>query len=749
MLLVAALVAAGAALVSELLWRSRGSREAEPAPGGYSLARLLVASFLVIFAELAIIRWMSVEVRVFAYFKNLALLVCFLGFGMGCALARTRLRWKTGVVGLLGLVAVVRLPLAQRAHVFEQLSSVLGGGASHSIWAADSSLNLGQFALGAVVATALLFLITTTFVPLGQIVSGELARAPRTLRAYSWNLAASLAGVVAFLAVSRFLLGPQVWISVVLAGVGALQRDRRRILQVACMIVPVVALFPEGKARDVCVLWTPYQQIEVTRLHFPDGEPSSDLVRVNHTGYQRTVNLSREFLVKHAAYFGIEPGYSNFDIPFRFRPAAKKVLIVGSGTGNDVAAALRSGAEHIDAVEIDPAIYALGRASHPEHPYDSPRVSIYLTDARAFLRRTKSQYDLVVFAGLDSHTEFSDYSNMRLDNFVYTEEALADARAHLRSDGIFYLGFEVNRPWLGARLRGLVERAFGKQPLVFVATDHFLGNSTCFVASPGGQVESALAADARLAAIAQNKPAFLNHAPVPLSTDDWPYLYSERRSIPPTYYTIGILLFLIAAALYGQIPAARQQRPSLFFFAMGAGFMLLETQAISRLALYFGTTWVVNGIVIAAVLATLMVSNAVAEKFAARISLKAVTIALAASLLLAYVLPFVRLAPSANVAGAIAALFFSIPVFLAGLLFAREFGSAADPAVALGSNMLGAVAGGLLENLAFLWGMRAMLLVAVVVYAVAVISLRRAPGLAAASQAGLPEALEAGAGKSS
>jgi hypothetical protein len=58
---------------------------------------LLLASFLTLFAELAFIRWIAVEVRIFAYFKNLALLLCFVGFGLGCALAGMPSRWETAI----------------------------------------------------------------------------------------------------------------------------------------------------------------------------------------------------------------------------------------------------------------------------------------------------------------------------------------------------------------------------------------------------------------------------------------------------------------------------------------------------------------------------------------------------------------------------------------------------------------------------------------------------------------------------
>jgi hypothetical protein len=67
-----------------------------------NLPKLLVASCCTLVAELALIRWLSTEVRIFAYAKNLALLLCFLGFGVGCALASQRVWWRRGVLAQCG-----------------------------------------------------------------------------------------------------------------------------------------------------------------------------------------------------------------------------------------------------------------------------------------------------------------------------------------------------------------------------------------------------------------------------------------------------------------------------------------------------------------------------------------------------------------------------------------------------------------------------------------------------------------------
>src|SRR5262249_44515799 len=86
------------------------------------------------------------------------------------------------------------------------------------------------------------------------------------------------------------------------------------------------------------------------------------------------------------------------------KPEAKldEVLIIGAGSGTDVAVALANGAKSIDAVEIDPGILQLGKEHHPDHPYADERVHIHNTDGREFLRNSPKKYDLILFALPDS-----------------------------------------------------------------------------------------------------------------------------------------------------------------------------------------------------------------------------------------------------------------------------------------------------------------------------------------------------------
>ena len=111
-------------------------------------------------------------------------------------------------------------------------------------------------------------------------------------------------------------------------------------------------------------------------------------LNVNHDYHQRMLNLSNGS--SESAFTGKARPYYN--LPYRFvRP--ERVLVVGAGSGNDVASALRHGAQHVDAVEIDPLIIRLGRQLHPETPYSSERVRVINNDARAFFKQSAEKYD--------------------------------------------------------------------------------------------------------------------------------------------------------------------------------------------------------------------------------------------------------------------------------------------------------------------------------------------------------------------
>jgi hypothetical protein len=183
------------------------------------------------------------------------------------------------------------------------------------------------------------------------------------------------------------------------------------------------------------------------------------------------------------------------------------------------------------------------------------------------------------------------------------------------------------------------------------------------------------------------------------------------------YWSISAILLLIALVLVRKhFPVKRA--PIWEFFFLGAGFLLLETQMVSCLALYFGSTWLVSCIALSFILLVLVAANLVVENRKS-ISLLWVYGILVASLIAIYFMPWARLSFGARPIGMFLVAAFSVPLFCAGIIFTERFRMAGGNSGVFGANVFGAVAGGLLQNLSFILGMKALLLVAAALYAIA------------------------------
>src|ERR1700691_5519124 len=72
--------------------------------------RLLLISSAALYLEIILIRWIGTEVRIFAFFQNLSLIACFLGFGLGCFNTRQRGSLLPSLAAVTALVVLVNLP---------------------------------------------------------------------------------------------------------------------------------------------------------------------------------------------------------------------------------------------------------------------------------------------------------------------------------------------------------------------------------------------------------------------------------------------------------------------------------------------------------------------------------------------------------------------------------------------------------------------------------------------------------------
>jgi hypothetical protein len=304
---------------------------------------ILFSAALSLFLELALIRWQSSVLQFLAFYKNFSLLACFAGLGLGYALA-ARMRLPLVLVApllamqfcfvLLVRVATSNLDTLDVNPFREQLTMGLAQGS----WIEVAVL---------FVLLSVIFLLTAlTFVPIGQLC-GRLMERRRTLRAYGLNLLGSLLGVVMMPVASTLWTPPLVWFALCFLAI-LLFHSRRPsslfsgiVFSVICTIV--LAWWPLEPLWSR--VYSPYQLIEIGT----DQDTGFTLIRAAGHYYQHIRDVNGRQSGDDSSYY---------DYPYKAHPVLTDVAIVGSGTGNDVAAALSAGAERVDAIEIDPVHFA-------------------------------------------------------------------------------------------------------------------------------------------------------------------------------------------------------------------------------------------------------------------------------------------------------------------------------------------------------------------------------------------------------
>ncbi len=364
---------------------------------------------------------------------------------------------------------------------------------------------------------------------------------------------------------------------------------RRSPLGIVSLVVVVGLLAIGSFSGDI---WSPYYKIQTIDQRGTDSagqEYAATLVIANGVPHQAI--LSIDVRLEQEPFYGT---------PYQRIPdnGVGDVLVVGAGNGSDVALALRNGATSVDAVEIDPRIRELGVRLHPQKPYDDPRVTTYIGDGRAFLHQTDTKYDLVIFALPDSLTLVAGSNQLRLESYLFTQEALEDVREHLKPGGAFAMYNYYREDWLIGRLAGTAEAAFGHAPCV----DAYAGRSAVIVA---GLTE----ADQACGAPGEGSTAVASVSGPPPVRDDRPFLYLKDPGIPTTFLVvIGLILLISLIAVRVVGGPLRRMAPYADLACLGAAFLLLETRAVTWSALLFGTTWIVNAIVFAGILVVVLLA---------------------------------------------------------------------------------------------------------------------------------------------
>lgn len=709
------------------------------------ITELVILSFLSLYIELLIIRWMSADMRAFTVFRTFPLITCFVGLGLGFALRKDD-------VFKHSLLAILLFCLTMIAANFFGVC----------LWGFPSLANFQwQNLVGLVSDPGWIYIFAFSLIvilllagPFAICVAiggrlGVLFNQLPPLEAYCYNIGGAILGSLCFPVLCYMgwspcqLLVPAALIIVFLSWTHCSQKLRVCNLFIALVLLPLCLITPEERAKPLIpellkancqrsTVWSPYQRIDLN-VFFEDNDKNND--KGTHANASKQTNdpkqrfLGLELGANRAFYqyfFSKDALDSNtlgttallkniksdYALAFSFNNP-KSALIVGAGTGQNVCSALEAGVNEIDAVEIDPVILDIGKQFNPD--YGNSKVRLICDDARHYFSHTNKKYDVINFSTLDSHAVSGLGSSVRVDAYIYTKESIEKALSLLNDNGIILCSFATVAPWTQERLTSTFKQAAGYEPLCLegkmIGTVYILGK-------PVKDKTLSLPKEYNLA----KTPAVTGGNRY--LTDDWPYLYVRSDIIDYPYLVVVAEIILLSVFAARRFLFSNQEVLLWQMFFLGAAFMTLELHAISFLSLLYGSTWVTSAIVIVGILVMILGANAMVIKFNKTFSRPPVIpyLVLFISILVSWCIPGNSFLSLGLAGYAISTFLTLLPMGLAAIVFACAFSRAKNISGALAFNLFGAVLGGLLEYLSNYWGIKSMMLVSMTLYALSAIS---------------------------
>lgn len=445
---------------------SEGPAEAPPEPAPAAPASYLDVALLVAFGlsgaaamvyENAWARALTLVIGMSTYSFTVMLTTFLLGLGVGSFLYA---RWwgtrEVGVAGfgllqlLIALSALATIPLFERLpFLFLRLHNGFG----------DS---FGQFlsiqvALSALVMIVPTLLLGTTFPVVARIYTQSLYRIGTSVgTAYASNTLGAIVG--AFL--GGFVLIPVLGVQnsiglavtvsaaagVVLVALDARVRRARRLAAAGAMFVVALCAVLSFRTWDKGVMTSGVTIYAHNYASLPTDALRREWMERDDLLYYRegltaTISVHRsagsDYLYEKTngkvdASFGDAPtqlmvGY----LPMLLNPRAKRVLVIGMGSGMTAKAVAAFPVEGLDVAEIEPAVIEGARffAAKNGRIHDDPRVRFVHADGRNYLLAVRERYDVIV----------SEPSNPWIAGIgnLFTREYYQEALTKLAEGGVF------------------------------------------------------------------------------------------------------------------------------------------------------------------------------------------------------------------------------------------------------------------------------------------------------------------------
>ncbi len=679
------------------------------------LFKIVIACALSLFLELAIIRIHSSYIHYFSFLKNISLISCFLGLGIGYSLRKFKVYSLNWIFPLLFLQIVMVYFLSDTPVT----SALLNPISERLTMGQDTATNFVHLILIYTFTIFIFIFNALCFIPIGHLIS-RLMNNIENLKAYSFNLIGSLLGILGFVLFSFLNTPPIIWIIVSFLLFFFIIKGNIKNYSISFLsILSIVFIFSLDIKNKNNTIYSPYQNITIDYTSTP---LSPSVIKTSNTFYQAVLNLSESTKnmtdkINTGSVMGANVDIIHeaefYNLPYLVsEKKPNHVLIVGSGAGNDVAAANRFNIKNISAVEIDPVIAKLGKKLHPENPYNKENVEIIIDDARSYINKTNKKYDIIVYGLLDSQMNLSSKGGIRLDSYVYTVDAFKEARSKLNKKGFIIISFFAQTDEIGFKIYKMLEKAFEKKPKVLKS-----GSNSRYIFLQSNEDIDFNFQNIKFFKMFNEFDRGQKYN-VDLSTDDWPFLYMPKKVYPISYMIIISILVISSFIFLRKITNMKSNDFSFCCFFLGAGFMLIETKCITEFAKIFGTTWLVNAIVISAILIMAFIANFIVMK-KVKVPIHINYLLLFISISLGYIAFSHMLVDIDN---PIYPILLTLPILFSGIAFSKEILKINSASQALSANILGAMFGGFLEYNSMYFGFGSLYILAGVIYFFALIT---------------------------
>jgi hypothetical protein len=304
-------------------------------------------------------------------------------------------------------------------------------------------------------------------------------------------------------------------------------------------------------------------------------------------------------------------------------------------------------------------------------------------------------------------------SQLRLENYIFTEDSIRKAYSLLRENGDLLFYNHYRQPWLLEKLQLTIRDAVGKYPQILREQ----GDFAMLIVRRNNQ---------------ESVSESLKISDVSPATDDWPFPYLRERIIPKIYLFVmaGLSSFVILLVLLVHFASRQEEQESglalkLAFLFMGVAFLLLETKSVIQFSLLFGTTWLNNSLVFLGVLVLVLLANWTAAWIQKAWLLPVSYFLLIGMCLFAFWFPLSNLLSVSNPAirFVLASLLTFSPIFFANLIFSTAFRNQKVAEHLFGWNLIGATIGGILEYVSMAVGYNTLTAIVAFCYTIVILML--------------------------